>query len=172
MPDPRFPIGPFKPHSSIDAPLRSTLIGQIREAPARLREAVKDASEEILETPYRPGGWTVRQVVHHLADSHIHAYIRSKFIVAEDEPTVKPYDQSVWAELHDARRAPIGLSLALLDSVHDRWVRFLESLHPSDFSRKFHHPEHGDDRLDGLVDLYAWHGRHHVAQIDSLRGKR
>ncbi|MDZ7344493.1 MAG: putative metal-dependent hydrolase, partial [candidate division KSB1 bacterium] len=122
-----------------------------------------------LDTPYRPEGWTVRQLVHHVPDSHLNAYIRFKLAITEEKPTIKTYEEKLWSELHDARTAPIEISLALLEALHKRWVLFLQSLNPSDFARPFHHPELGTMNLDTLLRLYAWHGRHHVAQITSLR---
>jgi hypothetical protein len=169
MSDLRYPIGKFETKGTLNDAQRRELIQQIAEAPAKLREAVRGLSDAQLDTPYRPDGWTVRQVVHHLPDSHLNSYVRFKWAVTEHEPTIKPYDEKLWAELHEARTAPIELSLALLESLHKRWVLFLQSLKPSDFARKFIHPEHGARDLDWLLQLYAWHGRHHVAHITSLR---
>jgi uncharacterized damage-inducible protein DinB len=125
--------------------------------------------EEQLDTPYRPEGWTVRQVVHHLPDSHFNAYVRMKLAMTEQQPTIKPYEQQLWAELSDAKTAPIEMSLTLFESLHKRWVLFLQSLKSSDFARTINHPESGVMNLDRILQLYAWHGRHHTAQITSLR---
>jgi len=130
---------------------------------------VAGLSEPQLDTPYRPGGWTVRQVVHHVPDSHINSYVRFRLALTENEPTVKPYDESRWAELADSRTAHIETSLALLESLHERWVLLLRSLSPADFRRQFRHPELGAVSLEKNLALYAWHGRHHVAHITSLR---
>jgi DinB superfamily len=167
--DLRYPIGQFQydgPHTDEQ---RQRLIEQIEAAPAKLRAAVEGLLPQQLETPYRPGGWTVRQVVHHLPDSHLNSYIRFRLALTENEPTIKPFHEGRWAELDDARRAPIDISLALLESLHHRWVLLLRSLTPRDFARTFHHPELGVVSLDKNVSLYAWHGRHHVAHITSLR---
>lgn len=169
MTDPRYPIGKFTPKSSITAEERQDLIRQIEEAPAKLREAVKGLDDRQLDTPYREGGWTVRQVVHHLPDSHLNSYIRFKWTMTEDHPTIKTYEEPLWAELAEAKSAPVEISLALLEALHKRWVLFLRSLSPSDFAKTFMHPENGTMNLDRLVQLYAWHGRHHVAHITSLR---
>jgi len=126
-------------------------------------------STEQLDTPYRPGGWTVRQVVHHLPDSHLNSYIRFRLALTEKEPTIKPYDQERWAELDDAKTAPIEPSLALLEALHQRWIMLLRSLIPADFARTFNHPEMGIVTLDATLRLYEWHGRHHTAHITSLR---
>lgn len=134
----------------------------------RLRAAVEGLTEAQLDTPYRPGGWTVRQVVHHVPDSHLNAYIRMKLALTEDGPTIKPYDENLWAELSDSRM-PVDASLSLMDALHRRWVTVLRSLQPADFARTFLHPEAGVVSLDRLIALYAWHGRHHVAHITSLR---
>jgi uncharacterized damage-inducible protein DinB len=144
-------------------------IQQIEEAPARLREAVKGLTLEELNTPYREGGWTVRQVVHHVPDSHMNSYVRFRLALTEDEPTIKPYMENLWAELPDARSAPIDLSLGLLESLHTRWVALLRSLTPEQWKRQFRHPELGVVSLEQNLALYAWHGRHHVAHITSLR---
>jgi hypothetical protein len=148
---------------------RQDLIGQIAETPARMRAAVAGLNAEQLDTPYRPGGWTVRQVVHHVPESHMNSYIRFKLAITEDVPTVKPYFEDRWAELDDANQAPIGLSLGLLEALHERWVWFLRSLKDADFQRTFMHPDLGSVSLDKNVALYAWHGQHHVAHITSLR---
>ena len=167
--DLRYPIGPFKFH---DAPTDENIrhaIDEIAEAPANLRAAVEGLTPEQLDTPYRPGGWTVRQVVHHVPDSHLNSYCRLKLALTEDEPVIKPYDETRWAELEDSRVTPIEVSLALLESLHKRWVMLLESVEPADFQRTFRHPDIGVVTLAQNTCLYAWHGKHHVAHITSLR---
>ena len=149
--------------------MRSQLIGEIAAAPVLLSEAVKDLHGPQLETPYRPDGWTVRQVVHHVADSHMNSFIRFRLALTEEEPVVKPYDQEKWAGLHDSLTAPIETSLQLLESLHSRWVAMLGSLSEADFGRTFRHPELGVLRLDANLAQYAWHGRHHAAHITGLR---
>jgi uncharacterized damage-inducible protein DinB len=169
MEDMSYPIGRFEAPQLVTDDLRRQFIEQVAEAPGKLRAAVQGLYDEQLDTPYRPGGWTVRQVVHHLPDSHLNAYVRFKLAVTEEEPTIKPYEQQLWAELSDAKTAPIEASLDLLDSLHQRWVLFMKSLRPPDFNRKFMHPESGIMTLDKTLAMYAWHGRHHVAHIASLR---
>jgi hypothetical protein len=171
MSDPRYPIGKFQVLDHPDDKMRIEFIQRIADAPPEVKAAVQGLTEKQLDTPYREGGWTVRQVVHHLPDSHINSYVRFRLALTEDEPTIKPYNEHLWAELFDARTAPVALSLQLLESLHERWVMLLRSLKPSDFSRTFRHPEHGARNLDWLLQLYAWHGRHHVAHITSLREK-
>ncbi|HJZ68810.1 MAG TPA: bacillithiol transferase BstA [Blastocatellia bacterium] len=169
MIDLRYPIGSFKLEGTpTDEEVRRA-IDHIAEAPAKLRAAVDGLSQEQLDTPYRPGGWTVRQVVHHVPDSHLNSYCRFKLALTEDEPTIKPYHEDRWAELEDSRATPIEVSLALLESLHQRWVMLLRSLGPDDFKRGFRHPELGVVSLAQNVCLYGWHGRHHTAQIASLR---
>jgi uncharacterized damage-inducible protein DinB len=172
MADLRYPVGKFQPITQITDAQRQAFIQQIAETPTKLRAAVQGLTDEQLGTPYRPEGWTVRQVVHHLPDSHMNAYVRFKLAITEQEPTVKPYEQQLWAELVDAKSAAIESSLTLLDSLHHRWVLFLKSLKPSDFSKTYNHPESGVSDLDRLLQLYAWHGRHHVAHITSLRERK
>ncbi len=167
--DPRYPIGEHKRKDSITEHERLQLIQQIADAPANLRAAVRGLTETQLDTPYREGGWTVRQVVHHLPDSHLNAYVRCKLAMTENRPTIKPYEQQLWAELPDAKTGPVEPSLSLLESLHTRWVSFLQSLQPSDFARTLLHPESGVMSLDAVLQLYAWHGRHHTAQITSLK---
>ena len=169
MTDPRYPIGKLQMLPGITDAQRKECIRHITEAPAKLRAAVAGLSDRQLDTPYRDGGWTVRQVVHHVPDSHFNAYVRFKLAVTEHEPTIKPYDQAQWAELSDARTAPVETSLRLLESLHQRWIIFLNSLAPSDFAKTFHHPEYGAMKLDDTLQLYALHGQHHTAQITSLR---
>jgi len=164
-----YPIGKFKWEGDATAEQRQQLIDEIASTPARVRAAVEGLSADQLETPYRPGGWTVRQVVHHIADSHLNSYVRFRLALTEDEPTIKPYHEDRWAELEDARTAPLEVSLALLESLHERWVQLLKSLKAEDFARTFKHPEMGVVSLDKNVGLYAWHGRHHVAHITGLR---
>jgi hypothetical protein len=166
--DLRYPIGPFKLDGTpTDDDVRRS-IDEIAEAPAKLRAAVEGLSAQQLDTPYRPDGWTVRQVVHHVPDSHLNSYCRFKLALTEDEPTIKPYREERWAELADSR-APIEVSLTLLESLHQRWVSLLKSLEPADFSRGFRHPEIGVITLAQNVCLYAWHGRHHTAHVTSVR---
>ena len=169
MTDLQYPIGRFKLNSApTDEDIRRA-IDEIAQAPAKLRAAVEGLSPEQLDTPYRPGGWTVRQVVHHVPDSHLNSYCRFKLALTEDEPTIKAYHEDRWAELDDSRTAPIELSLAMLESLHKRWVLLMSSLAPADFARTFRHPEIGLLSLAKNVCLYAWHGRHHTAHITSLR---
>ena len=168
-PDLRYPIGKFNWDGQTADEQRQRYINEISAAPARLRDAVKDLSEQQLDTPYRPGGWTVRQVEHHVPDSHMNAYIRFKLALTEENPTIKPYAEARWAELVDARTAPIGTSLLMLESLHHRWVMLLRSLTGGDWNRTFQHPELGPMALEKNLALYAWHGRHHVAHITSLR---
>lgn len=171
MTAPRYPIGKFQILTTVDDAQRRELIRQIAEAPSRLRDAVQGLSDKQLDTPYREGGWTVRQVVHHLPDSHMNAYMRIKLALTENEPTIKPYEEQLWAKLLDARTGPIEPSTQILESLHARWVMLLRSLSPSDFFRTFRHPEHGVRNIDWILQLYAWHGRHHVAHITSLKEK-
>ena len=166
-----YPIGKFREPESITPELVSQWIADIAATPAHIREAVADLDDAQLDTPYRPGGWTVRQVIHHVPDSHLNSYVRFKLAVTETEPTIKPYDETKWAELPDARSGPIEPSLQLLESLHLRWVAFLRSLTPADFSRRFNHPEDGICRLDRTIGIYAWHGKHHAAHISSLRNR-
>jgi hypothetical protein len=170
MSDLRYPIGRFAFDGDVTPARRQEWIDTIAHAPAALRAAVDGLSPEQLDTPYRPGGWMVRQVVHHVPDSHMNAYTRFKLALTEDEPTIKPYDEARWAALSDSRDVPIAVSLTMLDALHERWVTLLRGLAPSDFQRTLRHPEH--DRLmtlDYLLGLYAWHGRHHAAHITALR---
>ncbi len=170
MIDLRFPVGDFQMREGqLTDEQRQQFIQQIAETPARLREAVRGLSEEQLDTPYRPEGWTVRQVIHHVPDSHLNSYVRFKLALTEDEPTIKPYDEAQWAALEDSRATPVEVSLTLLDALHERWIILLKSLSAADFARAFTHPERGKISLDQNVALYAWHGRHHVAHITSLR---
>ena len=169
MSDLRFPIGPFKLNGTpINEDVR-TAINHIAEAPANLRRAADGLSDEQLDTPYRPGGWTVRQVVHHVPDSHLNSYLRFKLALTEDEPTIKPYHEDRWAELEDSRVMHVDVSLNILESLHERWVTLLRSMKPSEFERTFRHPDLGVVTLAQNACLYSWHGRHHVAHITSLR---
>lgn len=169
--DLQYPVGKFKWEGVITDEQRQQLIDQIEQAPAQLRKALAGLTEEQIDTPYRPGGWTVRQVVHHLPDSHMNAYVRVRLALTEDEPTIKVYDQERWATLEDARTAPVELSLSLLESLHRRFVLLLRSLRAEDFARTFQHPEMGVMTLDKLLGMYAWHGRHHTAHVTSLRDR-
>jgi len=168
MTDLRYPIGKFAEETATPE-RRQEWIDTLEAAPAKLRAAVAGLSGEQLDTPYRPGGWTVRQVVHHVPDSHLNAYVRFKLALTEQEPTVKTYEEKDWAELEDGRRGPIEISLTLLESLHQRWVLALRSLAPAAFSRRFRHPQLGLVQLDQQLGMYAWHCRHHLAHITSLR---
>jgi hypothetical protein len=167
--DSRYPIGRYRPPAKIGEAERLAWIEDIERLPAELRSAVADLNEEQLSTSYRPGGWTIRQVVHHLPDSHVNSYTRFRLALTEDNPVVKPYAEAAWAELEDAKSAPIELSLTLLDCLHRRWVLLLRSLAEEQFARTFRHPELGELTLAWNLGLYAWHGRHHVAHITRLR---
>jgi uncharacterized damage-inducible protein DinB len=167
--DLRYPVGRFRRPESLDEAERRRAIDAIAGTPAKLRAALAGLTDVQLDTPYRPDGWTVRQVVHHVPDSHMNAYVRFKLALTEDEPTIKPYDEARWAELPDTRETPIESSLALLDRLHDRWVRLLRAMSVDDFARRLRHPEMGVQRLDQVLALYDWHGRHHVGHVTSLR---
>ncbi|MDQ1708212.1 MAG: hypothetical protein QOJ88_1423 [Pyrinomonadaceae bacterium] len=169
--DLRYPLGPFEFSGTLSPGEREKLIDQIAATPEEMRRAVAGLDATQQDTPYRPEGWTVRQVVHHVPESHMNSYLRFKLALTEDEPTIKPYFEDRWARLNDAKQAPIELSLNLLASLHERWVWFLRSLTDEDFKRTFRHPESGLVSLQKNLALYAWHGRHHVAQITSLRAR-
>jgi uncharacterized damage-inducible protein DinB len=171
MTDLRFPVGKWASDAAITEADYPRLIAEIAAAPGALRSAVAGLSRDQIETPYRPGGWTVKQVVHHLPDSHMNAVTRFKLALTEDEPTIKTYEEAKWAELSDSQRVPIDVSLDLLDALHLRWVSLLTSMDPPAFQRRLRHPDHGLMTLARLLGLYAWHGRHHVAHITELRAR-
>jgi uncharacterized damage-inducible protein DinB len=166
-----YPIGRFDFKQTVAPGHLPVLIEQLAAAPANFRAAVRGLNEEQLDTPYRPGGWTVRQTVHHVADSHMNSYIRLRLAMTETEPTIRPYDQAAWAELADSRTAPVEASLQLIENLHLRWVLLLKTMAAEDFARSFRHPELGQVRLDMNLALYAWHGRHHCAHITGLRDR-
>jgi hypothetical protein len=166
--DLRYPIGRFERPAPATPEHRNEWIDTIAAAPARYREAVRGLSDAQLDTPYRPDGWTVRQVIHHVADSHMNSFIRFRLALTEDEPAIKPYDEAKWALLKDAAE-PVEVSLKLIESLHHRWVVMLRSLSGADFSRTARHPDLGVIDLDFLLALYAWHSRHHEAHITGLR---
>jgi hypothetical protein len=167
MEDLRYPIGRFVADTFTDA-VRRRCVDALAALPQNLEAAVDGWSEVMLDTPYRPEGWTVRQLVHHVADSHLNAYIRFRLALTEEKPLVKTYDQEKWAALADARTAPVDLSLRLIRALHQRWVLLLGSLAAADFERRLNHPELGEISLGFLLQLYAWHGSHHVAHIAGL----
>jgi uncharacterized damage-inducible protein DinB len=167
----RFPVGRFDPNVESAADQRADLIQEIAAAPAKLRAALAGLSPEQLDTPYREGGWTVRQVAHHVPDSHMNAYVRFRLALTEDCPAIKSYEQQLWAELADTRTVPIDVSLALLDALHIRWVATLEGMSPQDFRRPLRHQDWGVIPIDTMLRLYAWHGRHHIAHITGLRAR-
>jgi hypothetical protein len=172
MDDLRYPIGQFSYDGRMTDARRSECIERIAAAPALMRRAVDGLSQMQLDTPYRPGGWTVRQVVHHVPDSHINAYTRIRLALTEETPTIKPYEEARWAELPDARGGPIETSLALLEALHARWVPLLQTIGPAEGGRRFMHPEHGRQiSIDELIAMYAWHGEHHAAHIEGLRDR-
>jgi DinB superfamily len=169
MADPRFPIGKFHYDGPPLDEQRRKFIGEIEHTPAAIRAAVQGLSPEQLDTPYRDGGWNVRQVVHHVPESHMNAYIRFKLALTEDEPTIKPYAEDRWAQLVDVQSTPVEISLALLENLHVRWVVLLHGLRVDEWKRTFKHPELGLMPLEKNLALYAWHGKHHTAHITELR---
>jgi len=170
--DLKYPVGKFEFDAPIAEADHARLIDEIAATPAALRAAVTGLSRDQLETRYRPGGWTVKQVVHHVPDSHMNAYSRFKLALTEDEPTIKPYDEAKWAELPDSQKVAAEVSLRLVEAIHERWVPLLRSMDSADFRRGFRHPEHGRVlTLQQVLGLYAWHGRHHVAHITTLRDR-
>ncbi len=170
--DPRYPIGKFAPPAEVTSALRKAAIEEIAATPAKVRAALQGLNDAQLDTPYREGGWTLRQLAHHIPDSHMNAYIRWRLALTESEPTIKPYAEDLWAKLEDAAHAPVEVSLRLLDPLHERWVRLIRSLKAEDFAKTFRHPEHGLRTLDWMLFLYAWHGRHHTAHITELRKQK
>lgn len=167
--DQRYPIGKFQWPDTVTAEQRERAIAQIAAAPAAFRQAVEGLDDRQLDTPYREGGWTVRQVIHHMPDSHMNSYCRFKLALTEDEPGVKGYAEDLWAELADGRTGPVEPSLRLLEALHQRWVMLLKSMTDKDFARTFRHSEHGLLRLDRNLMLYEWHSGHHAAHITGLR---
>lgn len=169
--DLRYPIGRFTMGGPVAESEHARMIAEIAATPGALRSSVAGLSRDQLETPYRPGGWTVKQVVHHLPDSHLNAYARFKLALTEDQPTIKTYDEAKWAELSDSQRVPIDVSLDLLEALHTRWVALMRGMDAAHYRRGLNHPERGLMTLSQLLGLYAWHGRHHVAHITSLRAR-
>jgi uncharacterized damage-inducible protein DinB len=167
--DLQYPVGRFDWNMKPGEAERRKAIDDIAGLPRAMRNAVHGLSEEQLDTPYRPGGWNLRQVVHHVPDSHMNAYTRIKLALTEEKPTIRPYDEKTWALLPDVVHTPVGISLTLLEALHERWVVLLRSIEPQDFSRRFVHPEAGEMDIGMAVCHYAWHGRHHVGHITSLR---
>jgi uncharacterized damage-inducible protein DinB len=169
--DPRFPTGPFTFEPDVTPTTRRAAIAAIRATPAALRAAVTGLTDSQVNTPYRDGGWTVRQVVHHLPESHMNAFTRFKLALTEDTPTIKPYDEDGWVKLGDIERTPLETSLVLLEALHQRWVTLLDVMTDADFRRPLMHPVNGLMPLDRMLQLYAWHGPHHVAHITRLRSR-
>lgn len=168
-PDLRFPVGKLARKSELTSAERASAIDAISSAPRQLRGAVEQLTDEQLDTPYRPGGWTVRQLVHHVADSHMNAYVRFRLALTEENPTIKPYEEARWAELEDARTMPVAFSLDLLDRMHARLDVLLRATPADSFKRTLSHPENGPMTIDALLNTYAWHGRHHTAHVTALR---
>jgi hypothetical protein len=171
MTDLRYPIGRFQRPEPVSDAQRIDSIEAIAALPAQMRAAVKGWTEEQIDTPYRPDGWTVRQLLHHVPESHMNSYIRFKLALTEVEPTIKPYDEDEWAHLADATTAPVDVALDLLDALHRRWVLLLRSMTAEQWSRTFRHPDAGVLRLDVNAMLYAWHGKHHLAHVTGLRDR-
>ena len=169
--DPRYPIGRFTPPAANTAEVRAGHIENLRRLPALLRQAVSGLSDAQLDTPYRDGGWTVRQLVHHIADSHANCYIRVKLALTQDWPTINAYDEAAWAKMPDSS-LPIASSLALLEGLHTRWVALLETLSEEDFKKGFVHPERGRSDLATTLAIYSWHSLHHTAHITRLRDRK
>jgi uncharacterized damage-inducible protein DinB len=171
MADPRYPIGKFSYSGPLTEEQKQQYLNDIEQTPARLRAALSGLSDDQLNTPYRDGGWTLRQVAHHVPDSHMNSYMRFKLALTEDDPTIKPYQESLWAELPEAKHAPIEVSLALLNSLHQRWMRMFREMTDADWKRTFRHPVLGSVSLERNLALYSWHGRHHTAHVTNLREK-
>jgi len=169
MSDPRYPVGKFSFEGPLSEEQKTRFLDEIEQTPARLKAAVQGLSAQQLDTPYRGGGWTVRQVVHHVPDSHMNSYMRFKLALTEEEPTIRTYMEDRWAELPEARTAPIELSLGLLENLHKRWMLMLRAIPEADWKRTFRHPALGLMNLERTLALYAWHGRHHVAHVTELR---
>jgi cell wall-associated NlpC family hydrolase len=167
----QYPVGRFTVPETVTPSALAVAIDEIAALPAAMRAAVRGLTAAQVETPYRDGGWTVRQVVHHVADSHMHAYMRVKFALTEESPTIRPYDEAAWAVLPDVAALPIDVSLGLLDGIHARWVACMRGLDASQFVRPFVHPELGPQRIDVSLLRYGWHGRHHTAHITALRSR-
>jgi len=170
--DLRYPVGKFQWDGTATEESRRRAIEEIAAAPANARKAVQGLTQAQIDTPYRPEGWTVRQVIHHIADSHMNAFIRFRLALTENEPTIKPYNENLWSQLADSRELDPSVSLALLEPLHQRWVALLRSMKPADFARTLNHPENGIGSLDRTLALYAWHSKHHVAHITSLRERQ
>ena len=166
--DLRFPLGKFDKSIEITPELRKEFIQTIAQLPTNLEKAVSGLNDEQLETPYRPEGWTIRQTVHHVADSHLNAYTRFKLALTEDMPTIRPYAENRWAELADSKM-PIDVSLKIVEGIHARWTNLLESMSDADFQKQLNHPESGAWTLEKMLALYEWHSRHHTAHITKLR---
>ena len=165
-----YPIGKYDKDSDITSEQREQFIKEIAELPNVLREAVQNLSDNQIDTPYRPEGWTVRQVVHHVGDSHLNSFIRFKLALTEENPTIRPYAEDLWAETAEYK-LPVEVSLTLIDSIHRRWVKLLESMSDEDFARTINHPETGAWTLENLLGMYAWHGKHHTAHINNLKNR-
>ena len=166
-----YPIGRFARPTAFTDASRHAAVAAIAAAPAQLRAAVRGLTDGQLDTPYRPDGWTVRQVVHHIADSHLNANVRTRLALTEANPTIKPYEEQLWAELPDAKTMPVEVSLTLLDALHERWVALLRTFGPAEFSRTLVHPQNGPMTIDSMIELYAWHGKHHTAHVAALRSR-
>jgi hypothetical protein len=169
--DPRYPVGKFHQPETITSDERTSAIATLAELPEKLRNAVDGLDSAQLNTPYRDGGWTLRQVVHHIADSHMNAFVRVRLALTEDWPTIKPYNEAAWADLHDVM-APVEWSLELAESLHARWVMMLQSLDEAQWQRGYNHPEGGPVTVELATLTYAWHSRHHVAHITHLRARK
>jgi hypothetical protein len=170
--DPRYPIGKFEMPGTVTPATRQKAMDSLATTPANLKNAVVGLNEAQIDTPYRVGGWTVRQVVHHVPDSHMNAYVRLKLALTEEKPTIRPYEEQLWADLADTKDTPIEVSQTLLDSLHARWDRLWRSLKTEDFARPLVHPVFGERTVDWLLFMYEWHGRHHTAHITELRKQK
>ncbi len=164
----RYPVGRFRLTEQVTAEQRRKAIDFLESLPQHLRQEVESRGDAALEQPYRPGGWTLRRLIHHVADSHHQASTRMRLALTEDWPMIKPYDQEAWAHLEDATSGPVAASLAIIDGLHARWVLLLRSLKDTDWVRGFDHPENGRERLDQVLLRYEWHGRHHLAHARAV----